>query len=47
MARIVSKGDDIVVVTLIYVRPVQRFEFRGDMVSFGGSSYCSSKEVLQ
>ena len=46
MERIVSKGDDFVVDTLFYFKPVQRFEFRGDMFSFGGSSYCASKGVL-
>ena len=47
MERIVSKGDDFVVDTLFYFKPVQRFEYRGDMFSFGGSSYCVSKGVLQ
>ena len=44
MERIVSKGDDFVVDTLFYFKPVERFEYRGDMFSFGGSSYCASKE---
>ena len=47
MKRIVSKGDDFVVDTLFYFKPVERFEYRGDMFSFGGSSYCASKGVLQ
>ena len=47
MERIVSKRDDFVVDALFYFEPVQRFEFRGDMFSFGGSSYCVSKGVLQ
>ena len=49
MERIVSKGDDFVVDALFYFKPVQRFEFRGDMFSFGfgDSSYCASKGVLQ
>ena len=47
MERIVSKGDDFVVDTLFYLKPVQRFEFRGDMFSIGGSSYGASKGVLQ
>ena len=47
MERIVSKRDDFVVDELFYFKPVQRFEFRGAMFSFGGSSYWASKEVLQ
>ena len=47
MERIVSKRDDYVVDALFYFKPVQRFEYRGDMFSFGGSSYCASKGVLQ
>ena len=47
MKRIVSKGDDFVVDALFYFKPVQRFEFRGDMFSFGGSSYSAIKGVLQ
>ena len=47
MERIVSKGGDFIVDTLFYFKPVQRFEFRGDIFSFGGSSYCASKGVLQ
>ena len=43
MERIVSKGDDFVVDELFYFKPVQRFEFHGDMFSFVGSSYCASK----
>ena len=42
-----SEGDDFVVDTLFYFKPVQRFEYRGDMFSFGGFSYCTSKGVLQ
>ena len=37
MERIVSKRDDFVVDTVFYFKPVQRFEFRGDMFSFWGS----------
>ena len=47
MEIIVSKGDDFVVDRLFYFKPVQRFEFQGDMFSFGGSSYCTSNGVLQ
>ena len=47
MERIISKRDDFVVDLLIYFEPVQRFENRGDIFSFGGSSYCASKDVLQ
>ena len=46
MERIVSKGDDFVVDTLFYFKPVQRFDYRGDMFSFGGSSYCTSNGVF-
>ena len=35
MERIVSKRDDFVVDALFYFKPVQRFEYRGDMFSFG------------
>ena len=35
MERIVSKGGDFVAVALFYLKPVQRFEYRGDMFSFG------------
>ena len=35
MERIVSKRNDFVVDVLFYFEPVQRFEYRGDMFSFG------------
>ena len=35
MDRIVSKRDDFVVDAIFYFEPVQKFEFRGDMFSFG------------
>ena len=47
MEKIVSKRDHFVVDALFYFEPVQRFEYRGDMFSFGGCSYCASKGVLQ
>ena len=47
MEGIVRKGDDFVVDTLLYFKPVQRLEFRGDMFRFGGSSYYASTGVLQ
>ena len=47
MERIVSKRFDFVVDALFYFEPVQRFKYLGDMFSFGGSSYCVSKGVLQ
>ena len=47
MEIIVSKRDYFVVDAHFYFKPVQRFEFRDDMFSFGGSSYCASKGVLQ
>ena len=45
--KVVGKRDDFVMDALFYFEPVQRFEYRGDMFSFRGSSYCASKEVLQ
>ena len=35
MERIVSKKDDFAVDALFYFKPVQIFEYRGDMFSFG------------
>ena len=35
MERIISNRDDFVVDVLFYFEPVQRFEYRGDMVSYG------------
>ena len=35
MDRIVNKGDNFVVDALFYFKPVQRFECRSDMFSFG------------
>ena len=45
--KVVGKRDDFVMDALFYFEPVQRFEYRGDMFSFGGSSYCASKRILQ
>ena len=47
MERIISMRDDFVVDALFYFEPVQRFEYRGDMFSFGGYSYEASNEALQ
>ena len=47
MGKVVDKRYDFVVDALFYFKPVQTFEYRDDMFSFGGSSYCTSKEVLQ
>ena len=47
MEKVVSKRDDFVVDALFYFEPVQIFKYRGDMFSFGGSSYCASKGILQ
>ena len=33
--KVVSKRDDFVVKELFYFEPVQRFEYKGDMFSFG------------
>ena len=45
--KVVGKRDDFVMDALFYFEPVQKFEYRGDMFSFGGSSYCAGKGVLQ
>ena len=47
MEKIVSKRDDFVMDALFYFKPVQRFEYRGDMFSFWSSSCCASKGVLK
>ena len=47
MEKVVGNRDVFVMDVLFYFEPVQRFECRGDMFSFGGSSYCTSKGVLQ
>ena len=47
MEKVVGKRDDFVVDALFYLEPVQRFEYRCDMFSFGNSNYCASKGVLQ
>ena len=47
MKKVVGKRDDFVVNALFYFEPVQKFEYRGIMFSFGGSRYCASKGVLQ
>ena len=38
MEKVISKRDDFVVDALFYFEPVQRFEYRGDMFSFGGDN---------
>ena len=47
MEKVVGKRDDFVMDALFYIEPVRRFEYRGDMFSFRGVSYCASKGVLQ
>ena len=47
MENVVSKRDDFIVDALFYFEPVQIFEYMGDIFSFGGSSYCASRGVLQ
>ena len=48
MEKIVSKRVDFAVDALFYSEPVQRFEYRGDMFSFGvlvtarATVFCSS-----
>ena len=46
MEKVISKRDDFVVDALLYFELVQRFEYRGDMFSFGGSRYCVSKKCF-
>ena len=38
MEKVISKRDDFVVDARIYFEPVQRFEYRCDMFSFGSFS---------
>ena len=45
--KVTSKRDGFILDALLYFEPVQRFEYRSDMFSFRGSSYCASKGVLQ
>ena len=47
MEKVVDKRDDFVVDAFFYFEPVQRFEYRGDMFNFGGSSYCANNGVLK
>ena len=47
MEKVISKRNAFIVDALFYFEPVQSFEYRDDMFSFWGSSYCASKEVLQ
>ena len=35
VTKVVGERDDFVVDALFYFEPVQRFEYRGDMFSFG------------
>ena len=44
MEKVVGKRDDFVVNALFYFEPAQKFEYRGDMFSFGGFSYCASMQ---
>ena len=47
MEKVVRTRDGFAVHDLFYFEPVQRIECMGDMFSFGSSSYCASKVVLQ
>ena len=47
MEKVVSKGDDFVVDALFYFEPVQRFEYRGDMLSFGIPVTARARGILQ
>ena len=44
MEKVVSKRDDFVVDALFYFKPVQRFEYKGDMFSFGVPITARAKE---
>ena len=45
MEKVVGKRE--MMDALFYCASVQKFEYRADMFSFGGSSYSASKGVLQ
>ena len=45
MEKVVSKRNDFSVDALLYFEPMQRFEYRDDMFSYEGYSYCASKGV--
>ena len=48
MEKVVGKRDDFVMdARFLILSQWQRFEYPGDMFSFGGSNYCTSKGVLQ
>ena len=47
MEKVLSMRDDFVVDALFYFESVQIYEYRGDMSSFVGFSYCTSKGVLE
>ena len=47
MEKVIGKRDDFVMDALLNYELLQRFEYRGDMFRFGGSSYSASKGVLQ
>ena len=46
MNKVVGKRDDFVMDALFYFEPV-KFQYQGDIFSFGGTSYCASNGVLQ
>ena len=45
MMKVLSVRDDFVVYVLFYFEPVHIFQYRGDVFSFGGCSYCTSEGV--
>ena len=47
MEKVVGKIDDFIMGALFYFEPGQGFDYRDDMFSLWGSSYCASKGVLE
>ena len=45
MKKVISRRNNLDAV--FYFKPVQRFEYMGDMFGFRVSSYCTSRRVLQ
>ena len=46
MEKVLGNRDDFVMDAFFHFEPMQRFGYRGDLFSFGGSSYYMSKGVL-
>ena len=47
MEKVISRRDDFVVHALIYFEPVQKCEYRGDVLSFGVLVTARARENLQ